>query len=102
MSPTPHLHDLWQHLHDEHGLVLVESELAEIYDVCQLIALREAPVEVGPPEEEQASYTIPSHCPCCGEPFGRKEIEASVKYCATLERPPAEVCGACHRQEVKP
>jgi hypothetical protein len=51
MTPTPRLHDLWQHLHDEHGLTLVESELEEVFGVCQRIALRDAPVEAGPPEE---------------------------------------------------
>jgi ABC-type sugar transport system ATPase subunit len=51
MTPTPRLYPLWRHLHDEHGLVLVESELEEVLDVCKRIALRDAPVEVGPPEE---------------------------------------------------
>jgi hypothetical protein len=53
MSVEPYLHPLWQHLHDEHGLTLVESELEEVLDVCQRIARRDAPVGAGPPKEEQ-------------------------------------------------
>lgn len=37
-KPTPYAHELFVHMHDEHGLTLVESELVEIMRICQQIS----------------------------------------------------------------
>jgi hypothetical protein len=39
--PKPINHDLWRHLHDEHGLTLVQSELDEILRLSQPPGLRQ-------------------------------------------------------------
>ena len=41
MSETPktYNYDLWKHMHDEHGLTLLESELSEIEDHCEAVKI---------------------------------------------------------------
>lgn len=49
-TPTLYGHALWKHMHDEHGLILLESEMHEIERLCpsvqrlkaELAELREA------------------------------------------------------------
>jgi hypothetical protein len=43
--PKPWMHDLWAHLHNEHGLTLVESEISEI---VRLTAPEWQPIETAP------------------------------------------------------
>ena len=38
--PKPYGYDLWKHLHDEHGLILLESELNEIMIICDRLTTK--------------------------------------------------------------
>jgi hypothetical protein len=46
--PKPINHDLWRHLHDEHGLTLLQSELDEIVRLAQPPVLEWQPIETAP------------------------------------------------------
>ena len=53
--PKPWMHDLWKHLHDEHGLTLLESEISEI---VRLAAPVWQPIETAP----KSSRSVMIHC----------------------------------------
>ena len=40
MNPCLQNHELWKHLHDEHGLILIESELDEIVKLASQLCGR--------------------------------------------------------------
>jgi hypothetical protein len=68
--PKPINHDLWRHLHDEHGLTLVQSELDEI------LRLSQPPGQDVVTAAQAAAEFLRRYCP---ESSGRNLIIADVE-----------------------
>jgi hypothetical protein len=88
-TPTPWLHRLFEHMADVYGLILVSSELDEIYRICQQAS---DPA----PSKPKRYQTERSRCPHCGSIVEPVPVPYSHGIYAA-----AEIVAPCCQQAVE-